>query len=243
MQAVRREALAHTTLALGDVATIDSQSYTLIGLMRCRTPPAPANGRNTCSSARRRLLWLVESATGWQKVKVFDVPGPSMSRPARCAMPTPPYTGCWQLHRRSHFAAGAFNWQVKVGDTVAITEYRGSRGTLSSERTPAEITWSLAQRVPAGTVDGWFGKRANWRSAAAGDRGGAGNVAPASAGPARQAIHGHPVAHQRAAGFHGRLRRLADYRPAVGVLWLPLFSRCRATPMTRWAISSSRCWS
>ena len=56
------------------------------------------------------------------------------------------------------YVAGAFNWKVQVGDKVSITDYRGTLGTLSSERNAAEITWSLATRVPATTVDAWFGK-------------------------------------------------------------------------------------
>jgi preprotein translocase subunit SecG len=84
------------------------------------------------------------------------------------------------LRRRGDLAAGAFNWQVKVGDKVSITDYRGSRGTLTSERSPAELGWSLAQRVPASTVDGSARGQAGARRGGR-HRGGAGQRAPPQA--------------------------------------------------------------
>ena len=122
------------------------------------------------------------------------------------------------------YAAGAFNWRVKVGDKVSITDYRGARGTLSSERSPAEIGWSLAQRVPAGTVDGWFGKKGKLAAAVAGSTAARGEALPAGALNALALrftavllVINVPLSFM--GGFVNWLVTLI----AIGVLWWPLF--------------------
>lgn len=158
MEAARREAMMPTTLALGDVAKIDGHAFSLIGLMRCReVGETEAWTEYLLFSEAAGFLWLVESAAAWDKVKVLDSWPESVSASA-VRLDGSAFTRMIAYGAEVIYAAGAFNWRVKVGDSVSITDYRGSRGTLSSERSPAEITWSLAQRVPASTVDGWFGK-------------------------------------------------------------------------------------
>lgn len=159
MEARRREALAATTLELGDEARIDEQDWTLIGLMKCReTGAADEWTEYLLYSEGAGFLWLVESSAGWDKVRVLDTWPESVSASA-VRYEGAAYTRMQAYGAQVTYAAGAFNWRVQVGDSVTLTDYRGSRGTLSSERSPAELTWSLAQRVPATTVDGWFGKK------------------------------------------------------------------------------------
>ena len=106
------------------------------------------------------------SGAGWDKVKVLDAWPESVSASA-VSLEGSAFTRMQAYGAEVIYAAGAFNWRVQVGDAVSITDYRGARGTLCSERSPAEISWSLAQRVPAGTVDGWFGKKGKLAAAAA----------------------------------------------------------------------------
>lgn len=159
LDASRREAMLATTLSLGDEASIDGKLWTLIGLMKCReTGAADEWIEYLLFNESAGFLWLVESAAGWDKVRVLDTWPESVSSSA-VRYEGAAYTRMQAYGAQVVRAAGAFNWRVKVGDRVSITDYRGSRGTLTSERSPSELGWSLAQRVPAATVDGWFGKK------------------------------------------------------------------------------------
>lgn len=227
MQAVRREALVHTTLALGDAAAIDGARYALIGLMRRRTTGSGEIWTEyLLFSETAGFLWLVESASGWDKVKVVDVFPESVSASA-VRMDDAAYTRMDSYTAEVTYAAGAFNWQVKVGDKVSVTEYVGSRGTLTSERTPAEISWSLAQRVTAASIGAWFGKPALATAAIAA----AAQPAPAAT-ISREALYGPafiasavllllnlPIAmFGRGSGVMGLVVL------ALVLLWVPLFS-------------------
>ena len=107
----------------------------------------------------------MESADGWDRVKVLDTWPEAVSASA-VRLDGAAFTRLRAYGAEVIHAAGAFNWQVKVGDKVSLTDYRGSRGMLTSERSPSELGWSLAQRVPASTVDGWFGKGGKLAAAA-----------------------------------------------------------------------------
>jgi len=229
MEAARREALVHTTLALGEVAEIDGKSYTLIGLMRCREIGETEEWTEYLLFGEAAgFLWLVESAAGWDKVKVLDT-WPEYVSASAVGLEGSAFTRMLAYGAEVIFASGAFNWRVKVGDTVAITDYRGSRGTLSSERSPAEITWSLAQRVPAGTVDGWFGKKGKLALGAAagvavGTVAARGNVAPPQAlGRLAKLFTVILLLINVPLAFMGGFGSWLITALAVGVLWLPLF--------------------
>jgi hypothetical protein len=56
------------------------------------------------------------------------------------------------------YAAGAFNWRVKVGDITEITDYQANQQKISAEKTTHEVTWSLAQKVPSTMIAKWFNK-------------------------------------------------------------------------------------
>ncbi|WP_374266024.1 DUF4178 domain-containing protein [Zoogloea sp.] len=176
LEAARREALVPTTLALGDAATIDGQRYTLIGLMGRRTTGSgEAWTEYLLFSEAAGFLWLAETATGWQKVKVLDA-FPEAVSASGVRFADAAYTRTDGYTAEVTHAAGAFNWRVKVGDRASVTEYAGGRGLLVSERTPAEITWAKSQRVTAASVGAWFGKPALAAAAIAS----AGDAAPAA---------------------------------------------------------------
>jgi hypothetical protein len=45
------------------------------------------------------------------------------------------------------YAAGSFNWKVKVGDVCNVAEYKGNGVSLSRESTAEEVTWTKAISV------------------------------------------------------------------------------------------------
>lgn len=159
MDASRREALADTSLALGDQARFDGQDWMLIGLLRQRETDSDETWTEyLLYSLSGRFLWLVESSLGWDKVQVLDTWPEAVSASA-VTLDGVAFTRLQAYGAEVVYAAGAFNWRVRVGDRVSLTDYRRvGRGILCCERSRAEITWSMAQRVPASQVDGWFAK-------------------------------------------------------------------------------------
>ncbi|MDR1423718.1 MAG: DUF4178 domain-containing protein [Azoarcus sp.] len=56
------------------------------------------------------------------------------------------------------YVLGEFTWRVRVGEEVFITDYVSLSSTLSAERTGKEITWSLAEPIPARDVKAAFSR-------------------------------------------------------------------------------------
>jgi hypothetical protein len=228
MDASRREAMLATALSLGDEANIDGKVWTLIGLMKCQEiGEADEWIEYLLFNEAAGFLWLVESSAGWDKVTVLDTWPESVSASAVRYEGTA-YTRMQVYGSRVVQVAGAFNWRVKVGDSVSITDYRGSRGTLTSERGPAEIGWSMAQRVPAATVDDWFGKQGRLTaSAAAASLGALAGTNAADRGKLRPLawlftvlvlLSNVPIA------VRGGLYSWVLILIAIGVLWLPVYT-------------------
>ena len=228
MDAARREARVHTTLALGDVAKIDGAAFSLIGLMRCREVGEGDEWTEyLLFNETAGFVWLVESGAGWDKVKVLDAWPESVSASA-VRLEGNAFTRMQAYGAEVIYAAGAFNWRVQVGDTVSITDYRGARGTLSSERSAAEISWSLAQRVPAGTVDGWFGKKGKLAAAAvAGNADEEPGERPPAAALSALALRFTAIllVINVPLSFMGGFINWLVTLIAVGVLWWPIYSR------------------
>lgn len=227
LDASRREAKLVTTLSLGEEANIDGKTWTLIGLMKCQeVGEAEEWIEYLMFNETAGFLWLVESSAGWDKVRVLDAWPESVSSSA-VRYEGAAYTRMQAYASRVVQVAGAFNWRVKVGDSVSITDYRGSRGTLTSERSPSELGWSLAQRVPAASVDGWFGGKGRITAPAAS------LTALAAASRAADRSELRPLAWiftvlvlliNVPIAFRGGLYSWVLILIAVGILWLPVYT-------------------
>jgi len=226
MDATRREALATTTLALGERAKVDGSDYTLIGLMRCReTGGSEEWTEYLLFGETAGFLWLVESAAGWDKVRVLDHWPDEVSASA-VRLDGAAYTRLQAYGAEVIQAAGAFNWRVRIGDRVSITDYRGSRGTLCSERSAAEITWSLAQRVPAATVGACFGKPGSFAAGAlsGSEERGVELASRDALRPLAKAFTVLLLLLNVPLSFMGGVLSWVVTAIAAGVLWLPLYS-------------------
>ena len=227
MDAGRREARLVTTLSLGEEASIDGKTWTLIGLMKCQeVGEAEEWIEYLMFNETAGFLWLVESSAGWDKVRVLDTWPESVSSSA-VRYEGAAYTRMQAYASRVIQVAGAFNWRVKVGDSVSITDYRGSRGTLTSERSPSELGWSLAQRVPAATVDGWFGGKGRITPSVTSLAALASTSMAADRGKLRPLawvftvlvlLINVPIA------FRGGLYSWVLILIAIGILWLPVYT-------------------
>ena len=156
----RQVAALATILSLGDVGKIDNIDYTLIGLLQAEELGEDAGApwvEYLLYNATAGFLWLVESSEGWEKVTVLNEMPDNTSRDS-ISYQQKTWKKLWTYKARVTYAAGAFNWRVKVGDVTEITDYQAQPQKISAEKTANEMTWSLAQKINAATVSQWFGK-------------------------------------------------------------------------------------
>jgi ribosomal protein S27E len=133
-----------STLSPGDQGKIDGVDYTLIGRLRCQEDGEPAAWTEyLLYNAHHGFLWLVESEEGWERVRVLDT-WPETSGDS-VVLDGQRYEKLYDYASEVLHASGAFNWRVKVGDRTEISDFEAGERKLSRERSPAEITWSMAE--------------------------------------------------------------------------------------------------
>ena len=155
----QQQSYVNTTLTLGDKATIDSIDYVVIGLLKAEELGEDADAPWTeylLYNADKGFLWLVESSDGWEKVKVLNEMPDNSRDNLRYQGKT--WKKLWTYRAKVGYAAGAFNWRLKVGDITEITDYQANEQKISAEKTAQEVTWSLAQKVPNALIEKWFNK-------------------------------------------------------------------------------------
>ncbi|MDB5813929.1 MAG: hypothetical protein JWN23_1046 [Rhodocyclales bacterium] len=152
-----------TTLALGDIAKIGGAAWTLIGLMECRetgsTEEASTWVEYLLYHPQKGFQWIVESMEGWDLVTVLDE-WPEAAGNGQLRLRGQVFSKLYDYGAEVIWAAGAFNWRVHIGDRVSISDFKQGNMTLTAERSASELNWSLAKRVAARDVLGWFGKAA-----------------------------------------------------------------------------------
>ncbi|WP_018152292.1 DUF4178 domain-containing protein [Leeia oryzae] len=149
-----------STLKLGDVAKIQGVEWQLIGQMKCQEPDPEEPStwwEYLLYHPNKGFMWLIETDEGWEQVRVLD------NWPTRISGNQMPYQNTTFTHLYDYpskviYAAGAFNWRVKVGDQTRISDYQKGDQKLTLETSASELNWSMAKKVPAQTVGEWFGK-------------------------------------------------------------------------------------
>jgi hypothetical protein len=155
LEAGDRMAAIHTTLELGAKATISGTPYELIGVMRRSDDEGSAWTEYLMHSTRAGFLWLVETDDGWARAKVQDDWPTWSGDTAKLGSNT--FRKLYDYPARVLFAAGAFNWRVRAGDEVQVTEFESGQNKLAAEMTSEELTWSLSSPVAADQIRAWFG--------------------------------------------------------------------------------------
>ncbi|GGP23814.1 DUF4178 domain-containing protein [Silvimonas iriomotensis] len=144
-----------TTLKPGDSGNIDGVLWDVLGVMVRRE--VGENDKWTeylLFNVMKGFLWLVETSDGWQRVNVMDIwPVPVGDK---ISFESASFDHLYQYTGEVTWAAGSFNWRVKVGDRTVINDYRRASITLTSEATPQEMTWSRAQAVTPDELAKWF---------------------------------------------------------------------------------------
>jgi hypothetical protein len=160
------------TLALGSEASIAGSRHTVLGAMRRSDTGGSAWSEYLLYSPGKPFIWLIESGDEWQRASVLDR-WPSWDGAGHASTGNVRFDESADYTARVNFAVGSFNWRVKVGDTVRVTEFEAGGRRLAAEVSREEMTWSLGSPVPSDQIQAWFGVGAS---------------APATAGPGYRAM-------------------------------------------------------
>ena len=167
-----------TALQLGSSATFDGAKYTVLGLMRCRTPDGESSwDEYLLHNLERGFLWLVHSEGSWERVDVLNS-WPMIGQDGQVLEGGKTYREHERYDAEVVYVAGAFNWRVQVGDRTSITDFTWRDFKMTRETTASEIVWSRARPLGNSKIAERFGvpelsvETANRRAAASAGSGG-----------------------------------------------------------------------
>jgi hypothetical protein len=153
------------TLKLGATANLDGAKYVIIGALKRSTSDGSSHWTEyLLYEMQKGFLWLIETDEGWQRATVEDI-WPLAESPTMVLLDSRRYKQNDDYIARVDAAIGAFNWQVKVGDTVRVLEYRGGSESLAAEISDTEMTFSRARQVPLDQLRAWFGQHVHVEAA------------------------------------------------------------------------------
>jgi hypothetical protein len=99
---------------------------------------------------------LIESDGEWQRASVLDR-WPSWDGAGHANIGNVRFNKSSDYIAKVDFAVGSFNWRVKVGDAVRVTEFEAAGQRLAAEVSREEMTWSLSMPVPTDQIHAWLG--------------------------------------------------------------------------------------
>lgn len=167
-----------TSLQLGDKARIntaeiaavtedsennklaESHDYVVIGIMRLQEVGEYAFWTEyLLYSFTDGFLWLGEESDGWRVARILS------ELPTGDGKHWIQYQGK-KWHRKYDedyrsqvvYAIGAFNWQVKLNDSMVLRDFSHGQQTISKEQNAEEISYTIASPVTVETLNAWFGK-------------------------------------------------------------------------------------
>jgi hypothetical protein len=147
----------YTSLEMGAKATISGSPYEVIGLVCLQEEEEAHWVEYLLHSPRAGFLWLVETDDGWYRAQVQDE-WPSWDHGETVMLGTQKFSKLYDYEARVVYAAGAFNWRVKVGDVTHVFEFESGKNRLAAELTGEELNWSMSSPVAADQIRAWFGK-------------------------------------------------------------------------------------
>jgi hypothetical protein len=145
------------SLSLGSEANVAGVHYTVLGAMR-RTDGEGDWSEYLLYAPGKKFIWLIETDEGWQRAEVLDR-WPTWDSADRVSIANLAFKRSSEYDAKVVFAAGSFNWRVKVGDAVHVTEFSSGPLRLAAETSPEEMTWSRSSVLAADQVRAWFGER------------------------------------------------------------------------------------
>lgn len=106
------------------------------------------------------FLWLEESSEGWRIARVMNEL-PSGNGKAWITYQGKKWHRKYNEDYRSQvvYAIGAFNWQVKINDSMLLTDFSNGQQIISKEQNAEEISYTISSPVSPETINAWFGKQ------------------------------------------------------------------------------------
>ncbi|WP_028453635.1 DUF4178 domain-containing protein [Chitinilyticum aquatile] len=152
----------HATLDIGDKATIEGDNWwTVIGLIELEEVGDDDSGWSEylLYHAKKGFKWLVETSDGWYEARVLDK-WPDAWGENSATFNKEQYRKLYPAYDgRVTYAAGAFNWRVKVGDVTTYRDYERNGVRLGKESTRSEVNWTTSKKLTNELVAQWFGKQ------------------------------------------------------------------------------------
>ena len=156
------EAVAFT-LKLGAEARIDGARHGVLGAMRRADESGGSWSEYLLYAAGRPFVWLIETDEEWRRAAVLDR-WPQWDGGGSAQLDTRTYNHTADYRARVTFAAGSFNWRVRIGDTVRVSEFAAGTAGLAAEIGAEELTWSLSTPVAPTRCGHGSACRCAWRS-------------------------------------------------------------------------------
>ena len=147
-------------LPLGGQGKLRGRLYTVIGFLRRATSIDGARYRwdeYLLHSEGAGYAWLTCSDGHWNLGKpVTHQPKIANTSPPRARFLGRDFRHFQRSDAEVEQVVGEFTWKVKIGDTVTVDDYVAPPLVLSRERSDAELSWTLAEYVPAAEVTAAF---------------------------------------------------------------------------------------
>ncbi len=150
------------TIALGAKGQLQGVDWQVVGFQH-RMGQEPGDDEHfgwneyLLYNQKRGFAFLVDSEEGWSLVRP-TTGAPQMTANGRSAT----YLGSkyelkYSYHAETTYVLGEFYWQVERGQKTFNRDFASSKGLLSMEQSPSEVTWSSGDRLAAATVAQAFG--------------------------------------------------------------------------------------
>jgi hypothetical protein len=142
-------------LPLGSKGAIRGANYEIIGFMSRSDGLGSTWEEYLLFSMGAGFLWLTHADGEWALGEVLNALPDDRGEEAQ-------YAG--KLYRRQSiytartvFVLGEFNWRVKIGDAVRVSEWAAGASSLASETYDNEVTWTSSAKIPQAAVEKFFG--------------------------------------------------------------------------------------
>ena len=149
-------------IKLGSLGQLQGVQWQVVGFQhRMGTDPSDPDEKFGWSeyllyNQKRGFTFLVDSTEGWSVVK------PATGAPVMIASgQSASYQGQRYQLKESYraetsYLAGEFYWQVTRGQTSENRDFSSGKSTLSMEKTPSEVTWSVGNQIDSEAVANAF---------------------------------------------------------------------------------------
>jgi len=148
-------------IALGTAGTLHGHEWEVIGF---QVRSIRSEGRDypwdeyLLFSPSQGFRYLTEYQGHWSEgATLRELPQRTNTKPPAAIVRGQRFRHFQRAQAATTFVLGEFPWEVRVGDTVMVSDYVAPPLMLSAEETPEETTWTLSEYLPGAAVWKAFG--------------------------------------------------------------------------------------